>query len=85
MLICTLKIRAANLSGDCFFAKENFGRFRFGWSKHQQVNICVCHCNDNVIITMLLIGLRKVQGYEVNHVREGCQQERSHGSCGTSI
>ena len=35
-----LKIRAANLSGDCFFAKENFGRFRFGWSKHQQVNKC---------------------------------------------
>ncbi|XP_065886297.1 mitochondrial inner membrane protease ATP23 homolog isoform X2 [Dysidea avara] len=35
-LACS-EIRAANLSGDCFFSKENFGRLRFGWRKHQQV------------------------------------------------
>ena len=46
----TSKVRAANLSGDCFFAKENFGRLRFGWSKHQQVSMCCC--NDTVIMTM---------------------------------
>ncbi|XP_062505608.1 mitochondrial inner membrane protease ATP23 homolog isoform X2 [Corticium candelabrum] len=34
-LACS-EIRAANLSGDCFFWKENFGRFKFGWKKHQQ-------------------------------------------------
>ena len=85
LLICTLKIRAANLSGDCFFAKENFGRFRFGWSKHQQVSISVCYCSDNIIISVPLIGLCKVQGYEVNHVRERCQRQRSHRSSGTSI
>ena len=31
------KIRAANLSGDCWFSKEAFGRFRFRWRAHQQV------------------------------------------------
>ncbi|XP_065842075.1 mitochondrial inner membrane protease ATP23 homolog [Oscarella lobularis] len=34
-LACT-EIRAANLSGDCFFWKENFARLKFGWRKHQQ-------------------------------------------------
>ncbi|EDO34675.1 predicted protein, partial [Nematostella vectensis] len=34
-LACT-EIRAANLSGDCFFWKENIGRFQFGWKAHQQ-------------------------------------------------
>ncbi|XP_015773739.1 PREDICTED: mitochondrial inner membrane protease ATP23 homolog [Acropora digitifera] len=36
MLACT-EIRAANLSGDCWFSKETFGRFKFGWKGHQQV------------------------------------------------
>ena len=31
------KIRAANLSGDCFFWKENFARLKFGWKQHHQV------------------------------------------------
>lgn len=35
MLACT-EIRAANLSGDCWFSKETFGRFKFGWKGHQQ-------------------------------------------------
>ncbi|XP_064400364.1 mitochondrial inner membrane protease ATP23 homolog isoform X2 [Halichondria panicea] len=35
-LACT-EIRAANLSGECFFWKENFTRFKFGWRKHHQV------------------------------------------------
>ncbi|XP_011406005.2 PREDICTED: mitochondrial inner membrane protease ATP23 homolog isoform X4 [Amphimedon queenslandica] len=30
------EIRAANLSGECFFWKENFARLKFGWKKHQQ-------------------------------------------------
>ena len=34
-LACT-EIRAANLSGDCFFWKENFARFNLGWRGHQQ-------------------------------------------------
>ncbi|KAJ7376846.1 Mitochondrial inner membrane protease ATP23 [Desmophyllum pertusum] len=34
-LACT-EVRAANLSGDCWFSKETFGRFRFGWKAHQQ-------------------------------------------------
>lgn len=34
-LACT-EIRAANLSGDCFYSKEAFGRFRFKWKAHQQ-------------------------------------------------
>ena len=33
-----LQIRAANLSGECFFWKENFARFKFGWQKHHQVS-----------------------------------------------
>ena len=32
------QIRAANLSGDCWFSKETFGRFKFGWKGHQQVS-----------------------------------------------
>ena len=35
-LACT-EIRAANLSGECFFSKELFTRLKFGWKKHQQV------------------------------------------------
>lgn len=35
-LACT-EVRAANLSGECFFWKETFARFRFGWKKHHQV------------------------------------------------
>ena len=35
-LACT-EIRAANLSGECFFWKENFARLKFGWKKHHQV------------------------------------------------
>lgn len=34
-LACT-EIRAANLSGECFFWKENFARLKFGWRKHHQ-------------------------------------------------
>ena len=34
-----VKIRAANLSGDCFFWKENFARLKFGWKQHHQVII----------------------------------------------
>ncbi|XP_028401908.1 mitochondrial inner membrane protease ATP23 homolog [Dendronephthya gigantea] len=34
-LACT-EIRAANLSGDCFFWKEFFSRFNFGWKSHQK-------------------------------------------------
>ncbi|XP_057314193.1 mitochondrial inner membrane protease ATP23 homolog [Hydractinia symbiolongicarpus] len=34
-LACT-SIRVANLSGDCFFWKENFLRFRFGWKAQKQ-------------------------------------------------
>ncbi|XP_020612027.1 mitochondrial inner membrane protease ATP23 homolog [Orbicella faveolata] len=34
-LACT-EIRAANLSGDCWFSKEAFGRFKFRWRAHQQ-------------------------------------------------
>nr|XP_058957141.1 mitochondrial inner membrane protease ATP23 homolog [Pocillopora verrucosa]XP_058957142.1 mitochondrial inner membrane protease ATP23 homolog [Pocillopora verrucosa] len=34
-LACT-EIRAANLSGDCFFSREAFGRFKFRWKAHQQ-------------------------------------------------
>ena len=40
IVVCIFQVRAANLSGDCFFSKENFGRLRFGWRKHQQVNYC---------------------------------------------
>ena len=32
-----LKIRAASLSGDCFFWKENLARFNFGLKQHHQV------------------------------------------------
>ena len=32
------QIRAANLSGDCWFSKEAFGRFKFRWRAHQQVD-----------------------------------------------
>jgi inner membrane protease ATP23 len=35
-LACT-EVRAANLSGECFFSKETFTRMKFGWKKHQQV------------------------------------------------
>ena len=35
-LACS-EIRAANLSGECFFSKENFGRLKFGLKKHHQV------------------------------------------------
>lgn len=31
------QIRAANLSGECFFWKETFARLKFGWRKHHQV------------------------------------------------
>jgi inner membrane protease ATP23 len=34
-LACS-EIRAANLSGDCFYWKENFARLKFGWKAHQQ-------------------------------------------------
>ncbi|RDD44560.1 Mitochondrial inner membrane protease ATP23-like protein [Trichoplax sp. H2] len=34
-LACS-EIRAANLSGDCFFWKENLARFNFGLKQHQQ-------------------------------------------------
>ncbi|XP_065667301.1 mitochondrial inner membrane protease ATP23 homolog isoform X6 [Hydra vulgaris] len=40
------QIRVANLTGDCFFWKENFLRFRFGWQYQQQVcvrNMAVKH------------------------------------------
>jgi inner membrane protease ATP23 len=33
---CT-EIRAASLSGECFFWKENFARLKFGIKKHHQV------------------------------------------------
>lgn len=36
-LACS-EIRAANLSGECFFWKENFARLKFGWKKHHQVS-----------------------------------------------
>ena len=32
-----LQIRAASLSGDCFYWKENFARLNFGWRAHHQV------------------------------------------------
>ncbi len=32
------EIRAASLSGECYFSKETFGRLRFGWRKHHQVS-----------------------------------------------
>ena len=32
-----LQIRAANLSGECFFWKETFARLKLGWRKHHQV------------------------------------------------
>lgn len=35
-LACT-EIRAANLSGECFFWKETFARLKFGWRRHHQV------------------------------------------------
>lgn len=35
-LACT-EIRAASLSGECFFWKENFARLKFGWKKHHQM------------------------------------------------
>ncbi|XP_065667299.1 mitochondrial inner membrane protease ATP23 homolog isoform X4 [Hydra vulgaris] len=44
-LACS-SIRVANLTGDCFFWKENFLRFRFGWQYQQQVcvrNMAVKH------------------------------------------
>lgn len=34
-LACT-EVRAANLSGECFFWKETFARLKFGWKKHHQ-------------------------------------------------
>ena len=34
---CT-EVRAANLSTECFFWKENFARFKFGWKKHHQAS-----------------------------------------------
>ena len=37
-LACS-EIRAANVSGECFFWKENFARFKFGWKKHHQVRM----------------------------------------------
>ena len=33
----SLQIRAANLSGECFFWKETFARLKFGWRAHHQV------------------------------------------------
>ena len=36
-LACS-EIRAASLSGECFFWKENFARLKFGWKKHHQVH-----------------------------------------------
>ena len=36
-LACT-EIRAASLSGECFFWKENFARLKLGWKKHHQVS-----------------------------------------------
>ena len=35
-LACS-EVRAANLSGECFFWKETFARLKFGWRKHHQV------------------------------------------------
>lgn len=35
-LACT-EIRAASLSGECFFWKETFARLKFGWKAHHQV------------------------------------------------
>ena len=37
-LACT-EIRAASLSGECFFWKETFTRLKPGWRKHHQVSI----------------------------------------------
>ena len=34
-LACS-EIRAASLSGDCFYWKENFARLNFGWKAHHQ-------------------------------------------------
>ncbi|EDQ84398.1 uncharacterized protein MONBRDRAFT_30281 [Monosiga brevicollis MX1] len=34
-LACT-EIRAASLSGDCFFVQENFNRLKFAWKKQHQ-------------------------------------------------
>lgn len=36
-LACS-EIRAASLSGECFFWKENFARLKFGWKKHHQAS-----------------------------------------------
>jgi len=46
-LACT-SIRVANLTGDCFFWKENLLRFRFGWKAQQQA--CV---RDRAIKNMM--------------------------------
>jgi len=38
------EVRAATLSGECFFSMENFVHLKFGWKKHHQVkggHICV--------------------------------------------
>ncbi|KAL5499853.1 hypothetical protein EMCRGX_G011317 [Ephydatia muelleri] len=34
---CATQIRAASLSGECFFWKETFARLKFGWKAHHQV------------------------------------------------
>ena len=39
VLLFLAQIRAANLSGECFFWKETFARLKFGWRKHHQVII----------------------------------------------
>ena len=74
-LISLLQIRAANLSGDCFFWKENFGRFRFGWKAHQQVRLQIsrwwpflpipAHCQlvFKYVTTSLYSGLEIYNGH----------------------
>lgn len=53
-LACS-EIRAANLSGECFFWKENFARLKFGWKKHHQVMPFSVWGNDLIIVFTLLI------------------------------
>lgn len=80
-LACS-EIRAANLSGECFFWKENFARFKFGWRKHHQVRWLPTYCAKS---TMHFIDLCEREGSQVTTVCERHTRERSISGSRSSV
>lgn len=79
-LACS-EIRAANLSGECFFWKETFGRFKFGWKKHHQVSSNTLGLDCTCCIIMSMQGLCEREGCPINPV---CQKHFKRTSLSSS-